>query len=133
MSTLTITLPDDLVRSVSEQNSANPSWIEMALRKALSKTASEQKSEEESSAWTSYIWPEGTEWWPNGQSSQKQEPESPDVVEQRQQEAIDWLTGCLAGSKRTVEDFLAECHADKERELAIEKRQREESKYYAAR
>jgi len=38
-----------------------------------------------------------------------------------------WMRGIHAGlHKGTVEDFLADCHADKERELAIEKRQEEE-------
>jgi len=38
-----------------------------------------------------------------------------------------WMRGIHAGlHKGTVEDFLADCRADKERELAIEKRQEEE-------
>jgi len=36
-----------------------------------------------------------------------------------------WLRGCSKGG-RTVEDFLAECRADKEHELEIERRQEEE-------
>jgi hypothetical protein len=38
------------------------------------------------------------------------------------------LYGCCADSPGSVNDFLAECHADKEREFAIERRQEEERK-----
>ena len=34
------------------------------------------------------------------------------------------LYGCCEGQPGTVEDFLADCRADKERELAIEERNR---------
>ena len=40
---------------------------------------------------------------------------------------LEQLYGIHAGhNKGTVDDFLAECHEEKERELAIEKRQEEE-------
>ena len=38
-----------------------------------------------------------------------------------------WLRGCCENRPgSSVEDFLARCHEEKERELAIEKRQEEE-------
>jgi hypothetical protein len=43
-----------------------------------------------------------------------------------------WLRGCHKGLHNgSVEDFLADCRADKERELEIERRQEEERARYA--
>ncbi|MDR1786942.1 MAG: hypothetical protein LBR16_00610 [Treponema sp.] len=62
------------------------------------------------------------------------EPPQPETARKHRhtaREAIDLLRGCCKDSPGTVDEFLAECHADKERELAIERRQAEESARYA--
>jgi len=122
MTAITINLPDHLARDVAYQTSINPSWIKTVLREALWKT---------SPAWKPAPPAEAA-------GDDAGEDEDPETVSRRQQEAIDWLCGCLADSKRTVDDFLAECHADKERELAAdrradERRRREGSACYALR
>ena len=43
-----------------------------------------------------------------------------------------WLRGCCKNIKGgSVEEFLADCHADKEREFEIERRQEEERERFA--
>jgi len=52
-------------------------------------------------------------------------------VELQEKHANRWLRGCCKNlPKGSVDDFLANCRADKEREFAIEKRQQEERVRY---
>jgi hypothetical protein len=52
-------------------------------------------------------------------------------VKRSWEESLEWMTGCCKDDPGTVDDFLAECHADKLRELALEKRQEAENNLYA--
>jgi len=54
-------------------------------------------------------------------------PQNPKKTTEDDKNSFRWMRGIHAGiSKGTVEDFLADCRKDKEREFAIEKRQDEE-------
>jgi hypothetical protein len=72
-----------------------------------------------------------TEWIEVGIFIQPLLSELPRKRKHTAREAIELLRGCCKDSPGTVDEFLAGCHADKERELAIEKRQAEEGARYA--
>jgi hypothetical protein len=54
-------------------------------------------------------------------------PQTAEKTDQDEIPAYHWLRGCHKGlHSGTVEDFLADCRADKEHEFEIERRQEEE-------
>jgi hypothetical protein len=72
-----------------------------------------------------------TEWIEVGIFIHPLPSEPPRLRKHTAREAIELLRGFCKDSPGTVDEFLAECHTEKERELAIEKRQAEESTRYA--
>jgi hypothetical protein len=59
-------------------------------------------------------------------------PQTAEKTAQEETPANPWMRGCHKGlHKGTVEDFLADCRADREHELEIERRQQEERARYA--
>jgi hypothetical protein len=148
MAAITINLPDTIARYVAEQGLDAPAWIETlvldkvtALRSAVQRreTAPPSAPKPASPAPVPWVRTEKQErvlqeMLKGAEARRQNDGLTEEERRRRQKEASERLCGCCKGDEPpgAVERFLAERRKDKERELAIEERQRKESAYYAA-
>jgi len=144
MAAITLDIPDNLARYAAENGVFTPEWIAFVIKTSLDKLRKSQNAPETGDAGRKiaakadvpqkdpllsrlrgcYAYTGDTleAYFERKRADKEHEL----ALEERQQherwrEAIEWLTGCCKDYPGSVDEFLADCRAEKERELAAER------------